>query len=76
MANNGTEVIQVELVSPTPDFPSQAHTVTWIEASLRPAKGMKLACGKDPRVWTVHEAYTRTPVRMEGINSSWKVGGL
>jgi hypothetical protein len=74
--SNGTQVVQVDITSPTPDFPSLAHTLIWVEASLRPVKGMKLICGKDPRVWTVYEAYVRTPIAMEGINTGWKVGGL
>jgi hypothetical protein len=67
---NGTEVVQVELAD------GGIHTVIWVEAMLKPTQGMVLICGKDPRRWTVVKAYTRTPVRMDGINSGWKVGGL
>jgi hypothetical protein len=71
MANVGTQVVQVDLVAD-----GGVHTVIWVEAILHPVKGMRLTCGKDPRSWTVNEAYVRTPVRMDGINSGWKVGGL
>jgi hypothetical protein len=66
----GTKVVQVELQHET------THTVCWVEESLKPATGMILICGKDPRRWEVVKAYTRLPVFLAGINSGWKVGGL
>jgi hypothetical protein len=72
---NGTEVVQVELTHNSGDG-STRHKVLWIEAVLRPVRGMVLVFGKDPQRWTVAQAYTSTPVLMEGINTGWKVGGL
>ena len=74
---SGTEVIQVELSCKHGDgTTSSRHKVLWVEAALRPVRGMVLMLGKDPQRWTVEQAYTHTPVFMEGINTSWKVGGL
>ena len=72
---SGTEVVQVELTHSNGDG-STRHTVLWVEAVLRPVRGMILVLGKDPQRWTVAKAYTSSPVLMEGINTSWKVGGL
>jgi hypothetical protein len=47
--------------------------VTWVEASLRPVKGMTLVRPNDERRWEVSEAYTGNVNRMEGISGHWKV---
>jgi hypothetical protein len=62
-------IIQVELRTDT------THTLTWLDATLKPKPGMVLLCKDDPRPWTVVHAYT-TAQEMRGIHTDWKVGGL
>jgi hypothetical protein len=60
-------VIQVELRTDT------THTLTWLDANLKPKPGMVLLCKDDPRPWTVVHAYNihgagreHHPRRLEG----------
>jgi hypothetical protein len=62
-------VIQVELrTGPT-------HTLTWLDAALKPKAGMVLICKDDPRPWTVVHTYTMTAQTMSEVHTNWKVGG-
>ena len=62
-------IIQVELRTDT------THTLTWIDAALKPKPGMVLLCKGDPRPWTVLHAYsTAQEIRMN--NTDWKVSRL
>lgn len=63
-------VIQVELRTDT------THTLTWLDAALKPKSGMVLRCKDDPRPWTVVHAYGITAQEMSDIHTDWKVGGL
>ena len=60
-------VIQVELRTDT------THTLTWLDAILKPKPGMVLLCKGDPRSWTVVHAYTNTARAMNGTNIGWSV---
>jgi hypothetical protein len=79
MANNkqsGTAAVQIELSTPYP-LCGEGYVlrfVTWVEAALRPTKGMFLTLPSDPphRKWEVTQAYTIVN-HMEGIESHWKV---
>ncbi len=61
-------VIQVELRTET------THTLTWLDAALKPKAGMVLLCKDDRRPWTVVHAYTMTAHEMKDIHPNWKVG--
>ena len=61
-------VIQVELRTDT------THTLTWLDAALKPKPGMVLVCKDDPRPWTVVYAYVVTAQEMKGIHTDWKIG--
>ena len=64
-------VIQVELRTDT------THTLTWLDAALKPKPGMVLLHKGDHRPWTVVHAYTFTA--QEGNNTNhedWNAGGL
>jgi hypothetical protein len=63
-------LIQVELRTDT------THTVTWLDAALKPKSGMVLRCKDDPRPWTVVHAYGITAQEMKDIHKDWKVGAL
>ena len=70
----GTEVVQVELSTPYPEHHNgQLRFVVWVEASLRPVKGMTLMRPDDPKRWEVTEAYMGIVNSMEGVGSHWKV---
>jgi hypothetical protein len=58
-------VIQVELRTDT------THTLTWLDAALKPKPGMVLRCKDDPRPWTVVHAYNITVQGMAGIHTDW-----
>lgn len=62
-------VIQVELRSGT------THTLTWLNAALKPKPGMVLICGGDPRRWIVVHAYNITAQETGEAQSKWKVEG-
>lgn len=68
------KLIQCELRTPT--RVGAIHTLTWIPADLKPKAGMALICAGDSRLWTVVYAYTETPLEMDRINNTWRVGGL
>jgi hypothetical protein len=70
--NSGVEAVQVELAT-TYRAGTVLRMVTWVEASLRPVKGMTLVRPNDERRWEVSEAYTGNVNRMEGISGHWKV---
>jgi hypothetical protein len=63
-------VIQVELRTDT------THTLTWLDAALKPKSGMVLLRKDDPRSWTVVQAYTNTAQETSGDHTDWKVGCL
>jgi hypothetical protein len=63
------QVIQVELRTGT------THTVTWLDAALKPKPGMALVCKGDPRLWLVVYAYLITAREVRDSNIGWKVGG-
>ena len=59
-------VIQVELRS------DSAHTVTWLDAALKPKPGMVLLCRDDLRAWTVVHAYC-TAEETEMNHKDWRL---
>jgi hypothetical protein len=61
-------VIQVELRTDT------THTLTWLDAALKPKPGMVLVCKDDPRPWTVVHAYNITAQERNTDRESWKIG--
>jgi hypothetical protein len=63
------QIIQVEIRTGT------THTVTWLDAALKPKPGMALLCKGDPRPWTVVHAYSITAHEMKDSNVCWKVAG-
>lgn len=63
------QVIQVEVRSGT------THTLTWLDAALKPKPGMALVCKGDLRPWTVVNAYGITAHEVRDSNVSWKVAG-
>jgi hypothetical protein len=60
-------IIQVELRT------DKTHTLTWLDAALKPKVGMVLVCKDDPRLWTVVHAYGIAAQEMKGIHADWKV---
>jgi hypothetical protein len=62
-------VIQVELRTDT------THTLTWLDAALKPKPGMVLLSKDDPRPWTVVHAYSFTAQEVNTNHADWKVGG-
>jgi hypothetical protein len=65
--NMVAQVIQVEIRTGT------THTVTWLDAALKPKRGMALVCKDDPRPWTVVHAYSIAEREVKDINVGWKV---
>jgi hypothetical protein len=63
------QVIQVEIRTVT------THTVTWLDAALKPKPGMVLVCKGDLRPWTVVHAYGITAPEVRDSNVGWKVAG-
>ena len=61
-------VVQVELKTDT------THTLTWLDAALKPKPGMVLLCKDDPRPWTVVHTYSITAQAMMDIHTDWRVG--
>lgn len=72
-ANTLAKVIQVEISTPTAR--GTLHTVTWVDADIRPKEGMVLSCKGDARPWRVVKAYSIAQ-EMADINTGWKVGEL
>jgi hypothetical protein len=62
-------VIQVELRTDT------THTLTWVDAALKPMPGMVLLCDGDPRPWIVVHAYNITAQETGGTHTNWKFDG-
>jgi hypothetical protein len=62
-------IVQVELRTDT------THTLTWLNAALKPKPGMVLLCKGDQRPWTVVRAYT-TAQEMRANHADWKIGRL
>jgi hypothetical protein len=60
-------VIQVELRTDT------THTLTWLDAALKPKPGMVLLCDGDPRSWTVVHTYNMTAQEMRSDHTNWKL---
>ncbi len=69
---SGTEVVQCELSTPHATPGSDTRFVLWVEASLKPSKGMVLVRPNDERRWEVTQAYTKNVQRMDGINTGFK----
>ena len=63
-------VIQVELRTDT------THTLTRLDAALKPKPGMVLLHKDDQRPWTVVHAYTITAQETRDNHTDWKVGSL
>ena len=61
-------IIQVELRTQT------THTMTWLDATLKPKVDMVLLCKGDPRPWTVVHVYSDTVLEMKDSSLGWKVG--
>jgi len=62
-----TQVIQVEIRT------GCTHTVTWLDAALKPKPGMALLCKGDLRPWTVVHAYGITTRGARDSNAGWRV---
>jgi hypothetical protein len=62
-------VIQVEIRTDT------THTLTWLDATLKPKPGMVLLSKNDPRPWTVVHAYDITAQEVNTNHADWKVAG-
>ena len=62
-------VVQVELRTDT------THTLTWLDATLKPKPGMVLLCNSDPRPWIVVHAYNTTAQELWQTHTSWSVQG-
>lgn len=60
-------VIQVELRTDT------THTLTWLDAALKPKPGMILLCKGDPRQWTVMHVYGITAHEQEESSLAWRL---
>jgi len=45
---------------------SEVNVMTWVEASLRPTKGMQIETKGDKRAWTVVAVYS-IPAEMDGL---------
>ena len=60
-------VIQVELRTDT------THTLTWLDAALKPKSGTVLLCKDDPRPWTVVHAYNITAQEAISNHTDWKI---
>ena len=60
-------VIQVEIGT------DATHTLTWLDAALKPKPGMVLLQKNDHRPWTVVHAYI-TAQEMRVNHSDWKLG--
>jgi hypothetical protein len=63
-------VIQVELRTDT------THTLTWLDAALKPKPGMVLLHKDDQRLWTVVHSYPITAQETRDNPTDWKVGHL
>jgi hypothetical protein len=59
-------VIQVEIRT------GSTHTVTWLDAALKPKPGMALVCKGDLRLWTVVHAYPITTRDVRDNNGGWE----
>jgi hypothetical protein len=66
MRNIVAHVIQVEIRTGT------THTVTWLDAALKPKPGMALVCKGDPRPWTIVHAYPITARDVWDNNGGWE----
>ena len=60
------QVIQVEIRT------GSTHTVTWLDAALKPKPGMALVCKGDLRPWTVVHAYPITAREVRDSNVDWE----
>jgi hypothetical protein len=63
------QIIQVEMRTGT------THTMTWLDAALKPKPGMVLLCKGDARRWTVVRAYLITAREVRDSNAGWKAVG-
>jgi len=64
------QVIQVEIRTGT------THTMTWLDAALKPKQGMVFVCKGDQRRWSVVHAYGITAREVKDSSTDWKVAGL
>ena len=60
------QVIQVEIRT------GSTHTVTWLDAALKPKAGMALVCKGDLCLWTVVHAYPITTRNVGDNNGGWE----
>lgn len=60
-------VIQVEMRTGT------THTVTWLDAALKPKPGMAFVCKGDPRPWTIVHVYGITAREDRDSSVGWKL---
>ena len=63
------QIVQVEIKS------GSTHTITWLDAALKPKSGMALVCKDDPRPWSVVHAYLITTREVKASNVDWKLRG-
>ena len=61
-------IVQVELRT------DSTHTLTWLDATLKPKPGMVLLCKDDERAWTVVHAYS-TAQESEINHKDWRLLG-
>ena len=61
-----SKAVQVWMHTPTSQPHSYIEQMTWVEASLKPAKGMVIETKGDSRPWTIVAAYT-IPAEMDGL---------
>ena len=63
------QIVQVEIKS------GSTHTITWLDAALKPKPGMALVCKGDPRSWSVVHTYLLTAREVRDTNVDWKLRG-
>ena len=61
-------LIQVEIQT------GVTHTLTWLEATMKPRTGMNMTHKGDPRLWTIVAVYPLVPRTMESFDRVWKIG--
>lgn len=59
-----SKAVQVHMT--TPATSGTIHQMTWIDVTLKPAKGMVIETKGDRRHWTLFEIYS-IPAEMDGL---------
>lgn len=69
------KALQVHLMTPASsgEEMTEVHQMTWVDAGLKPTKGMVVEVKGDKRPWTVVSAYTIV-AEMDGL-PPWKEVG-